>query len=1218
MTTIRTLFDPSRDIHRNIEKVITYGAASDSRLKAEISEYVVTESIEEQFRRLLDRMQLAMESGGEHEIGVWVSGFYGSGKSSFTKYLGLAFDSQCSIDGTPFIKHLQDRLHKPQTKALLATVVQRFPAAVVMLDLASEMLAGATMADISTVLYFKVLQWAGYSRNLKVAALERMVEKDGRTAELHERTAQALPGATWARVQNHPLAIDGLIPKIAHEMYPALFPEAKSFSSSTDGFFQFEDQRVQEMLDIVRSKSGRQNIIFIVDEVGQYVGSRDNLILNLDGLAKNLKRLGDGKVWIISTAQQTLTEDDPRISLNSPQLFKLKDRFPIQIDLESSDIKEICYRRLLGKSPAGEARLGQLFDAHGQALRHHTRLQDAKYYDADFSKESFINLYPFLPAHFDILLHLLGALAKSTGGIGLRSAIKVVQDVLKGEGGAHAMADQPVGWLATTVTLYDELEKDIRRAFASHHHAVGRVLLRFPDSALHHGIAKTIAVLQLLGNMPVTVHNIASLMHPGIDAPSQLDAVRQAVDDMLADVHVPLGEKDGSLVFLSEKLRDIEQERGALALRSLQVRQIFNAALREAFDPLPRVSLHGTMTVTSGLRVQTGGAHTTLAGEQNIVQTLVEFVSTADYEAARGRALDDSRSRTTRNTIGLLARTEAALEELAGDIYRSERIAELHRNDPDQEVRDYCAGQLDRAAKLAAQLQSRIKQALQGGSFIFRGQSTAVAALDADLAEATRKLLADVAAQVFDRYIEAPVRVATDTAEKLLKAANPKAITSAQDPLGLVQNTAGRAAFDTGHKAIVSVRDAIDRNGTMDGKRLLEHFAADPFGWSADTTRYILAIMLMAGEIKLKVSGREVTAAGQQAIDALKNNNAFKTVGVALRDERPSMDTLARASERLTELLGDLVIPLEQEISKAAAKHFPRFAHDYGALAEKLDGLGLAGSERIRQMNQALADVLLTDASDAAQRLGSETSALYDNLQWAREVRRALDQGLDAAVRQLQAHCHDIQTLPDTGTPGTLRRDLAESLEHLGARLRQEDFFKHGADLHSQLTHLKARVQTAATSLMDEQKTRLKEGLQDLQHVPEWQELTQEERSNIASRLDGLALTAPPDLAGLKQLLARDYDINSTLDELKRTIRHKGRQRRHQQLQDVQTSQVEPAHGEASGPGSTRLTASIAIPRKLTSAADLDALIAQLRELQAQLSLNTEVEISLALEQQQS
>jgi len=108
----------------------------------------------------------------------------------------------------------------------------------------------------------------------------------------------------------------------------------------------------------------------------------------------------------------------------------------------------------------GEEELGGLFDQHGQALRHNTKLVDARVYGADFDRQTFIDLYPFLPAHFDILLHLLGALAKSTGGIGLRSAIKVVQDILvEGPDGRTPVADQPVGWLANTVTLYDALEK---------------------------------------------------------------------------------------------------------------------------------------------------------------------------------------------------------------------------------------------------------------------------------------------------------------------------------------------------------------------------------------------------------------------------------------------------------------------------------------------------------------------------------------------------------------------------------------------------------------------------------------------------------------------------------------------------------------------------------------------------------------------------------------
>ena len=412
---IKTLFDSDKNIYRTIEKVITYGVSQETRLKAEISEYIVTESIEEQFEKLLSKMQAAMEAGGENEVGVWVSGFYGSGKSSFTKYLGLAFDDNVKIDDVPFMQHLQDRFKKSTTKALLNTVAKRFPAAVLMLDLASEQVAGSTMEEVSTVLYYKVLQWANYSRNLKVAAFERKLKKENRYDEFIKIFREQSDGQEWANLRNDDLVVDSLIPEIAHLMYPALFKTSTSFSTEASEVIRFENDRVEEMLEIAREATGKEYIIFIVDEVGQYVGSRQNLILNLDGLAKNLKNIGNGKVWIIGTAQQTLTEDDPKATLNSPELYKLKDRFPIQIDLEANDIKEICYSRLLGKSLIGEKELGDLFDKHGQMLRHNTKLVDARVYGADFDKKTFVDLYPFLPAHFDILLHLLGALAKKYG-----------------------------------------------------------------------------------------------------------------------------------------------------------------------------------------------------------------------------------------------------------------------------------------------------------------------------------------------------------------------------------------------------------------------------------------------------------------------------------------------------------------------------------------------------------------------------------------------------------------------------------------------------------------------------------------------------------------------------------------------------------------------------------------------------------------------------------
>lgn len=137
-------------------------------------------------------------------------------------------------------------------------------------------------------------------------------------------------------------------------------------------------------------------------------------------------------------------------------------------------------------------------------------------------------------------------------------------------------------------------------------------------------------------------------------------------------------------------------------------------------------------------------------------------------------------------------------------------------------------------------------------------------------------------------------------------------ITSDIDPLGLVQRTGGSPSINIEHKAITSIRDIIERQGSIDGKRLSDIFTEAPYGWSQDTLRYLIAAMLLAGEIKLKSAGREIIVRGQQAIDALKTNNTFKTVGVSLREERPSMEVLARSAfERLTELSGDSVVPLE-------------------------------------------------------------------------------------------------------------------------------------------------------------------------------------------------------------------------------------------------------------------------------------------------------------------
>jgi hypothetical protein len=1202
--TIGSLFDPSKDIHRKIEKVVQYDARNPERLKAEISEYIATESIQQQLEKLVDDMDTAMGAGPGSEIGVWVSGFYGSGKSSFTKYLGFALDDSIVVDGVPFREHFLNRITDAKIRPRVNTVIKKYPAAVIMVDLSTEMLAGPSLEHIADVLYFKVLRWAGYSRNLKIAALQRKAEKDNRETEFKMRVQDAFNGTlTWEQLQEDAFVMDALVPRIAHEMYPQLFPTEVSFSTNDDFIIESARDRVIEMLEIARKKSGKELVVFIVDEAGQYVAPRLELILGLQGLAQSLKEIGGGKAWLFATAQQTLTEDDKRAAVNSAELFRLNARFPIPVHLESSDIKEICYRRLLGKSAQGKQELERLFEKHGQELKHNTKLQDAKYYETDFSKEWFVNLYPFLPAHFEILLQLLAQLAKSTGGIGLRSAIKVIQDILiESENGEQPVADRPVGWLATTVTLYDALEKDIRRAERSVHDAVGKTLILYPDSTLHSDVAKTIAILQILKNMPVTRDNVASLMHPSISSPSRAEDVRRAIDEMVKNPLAPLGEEDGSLKFLSEKVRDIEKQRGELVVRQIEVRRHFNEALRTVFNHVPHTTVAGG--VTAGLKAQTPLGPVSLLNERNPIQIMIELVESAQYDASRRRLVTESTTKIGQNVIYLLSRGSADAEAHAQEIFRSEQIAELCRLDPDREVRSYRQGQLDAKERYADQLRATLRNALSSGTFVFRGAQHPVGELDLDhnIDLAAGKILKIAAERIYDHYDEAPIRVETNAAEKFLKLDTVSAATAATDPLGLVEMAAQQRRIKSDHKAIVSIRDFLNEQGSVDGKRLLEKFSDAPYNWSPDTVRYILAAMLTGGELSMNVSGSTVTAPEQKATEALKTNKSFGNVGVSLRSDKPSNEMLANAAKRLTGLSGENVFPLEPDIAKAAQRLFQKSQIALGTLSEKLASLGVGGAARAHALVTQLSDALLTDASDAPQRLGGSESKLYEDLRWARELKTKLDQGLATTIRELAQHCKTIAELPSAGVPGELKSGAIGERQLVEERLQGDDFHHHIADLNTAFTSIRIQVATAVQQLSAQQHTRIENAIAGLHTIPEWKELTQEQQANVIGDLEKNHLDAPAELGGLQQLMNHEYTIQNAIATARESVIATGesvrQKRREEELQTMRDKQ--------------RVSRSIEIPRVVRTEDELAQLIAALQQLREEFSLYSELELKIA------
>ena len=134
--SIRNLFDITRPIDRQITSVINYSGDTEDQLEREIQEYEVTDNLGRHYERLMINLSNGFQSGGGHETAVWVSGFYGSGKSSFTKYLGFSLDPKRTIKNQPFLKRLQNQLPSVALRQQLQTLATQFPTTVIMLDLA--------------------------------------------------------------------------------------------------------------------------------------------------------------------------------------------------------------------------------------------------------------------------------------------------------------------------------------------------------------------------------------------------------------------------------------------------------------------------------------------------------------------------------------------------------------------------------------------------------------------------------------------------------------------------------------------------------------------------------------------------------------------------------------------------------------------------------------------------------------------------------------------------------------------------------------------------------------------------------------------------------------------------------------------------------------------------------------------------------------------------
>src|ERR1700733_7350925 len=130
MKTIGDLL--TRDLSRKIEEIIQVDQADEQSVHDEITEYVATDSIRDQYHELFRAIADAPSDPNE-SVGVWVSGFFGSGKSSFAKNLGYALENR-TVLGNKFADLFKQQLVDPRTSDLLDLINAKTPTQVILFE----------------------------------------------------------------------------------------------------------------------------------------------------------------------------------------------------------------------------------------------------------------------------------------------------------------------------------------------------------------------------------------------------------------------------------------------------------------------------------------------------------------------------------------------------------------------------------------------------------------------------------------------------------------------------------------------------------------------------------------------------------------------------------------------------------------------------------------------------------------------------------------------------------------------------------------------------------------------------------------------------------------------------------------------------------------------------------------------------------------------------
>lgn len=543
-----------KPVDRPIDGVIK---ADDARnLQTELEEYVVTRDVALGLDTFTHRYLHELTANG-----VWISGFFGSGKSHLLKILSLILDGQPLANGTKpadvILPKIEDEIVKANlrkataipSRSILFNIDQKF-----------DGIGGDHSAPILEV-FVKVLNelQGYYGKQGYIAKFEHDLDLRGDFGPF-KQTYLKLNGATW---ENDREAIATARKAAFTKAYAAHFGVAEAEASNLMRQVR-EDYRVsiesfaQMVKDyIVRQPAGFR-LNFFVDEVGQFIGQNSKLMLNLQTVAETLGTVCNGRAWVFVTSQADLEGVLGAFKgMEAQDITKIMGRFKTQLTLASADVREVIQKRLLAKTEEEPEILTNIYDREKDNLQTLYRFGDNSINLAGWrGSDEFCNFYPFHTYQFDLFQLAMQQLSKHGVfigkylSVGERSMLAVFQEVAK------AVRNQTVGHLATFDLMYDGISASIRGDM--------QTTIKMAESRLGEGIPirilKSLFLLKWVREFKATPRNVAILLinKPDIDIRAHEKAVLEALALLESQSYL---QRNGDLYeFLTDTEKDIEVE----------------------------------------------------------------------------------------------------------------------------------------------------------------------------------------------------------------------------------------------------------------------------------------------------------------------------------------------------------------------------------------------------------------------------------------------------------------------------------------------------------------------------------------------------------------------------------------------------------------------------------------------------------------------------------